>query len=56
MDKAKQIKDLEDLHKAEGISYAGLKSGCMEIMQNEEVERKLQIEKDFEPLINHFQD
>ncbi len=41
MDKAKQIKDLEDLYKAGGISYAGLKSGCMEIMQNEEVERKL---------------
>lgn len=41
MDKAKQIKDLEDLYKAGGISYASLKSRCMEIMQNEEVERKL---------------
>lgn len=41
MDKAKQIKDLEDLHKAGGISYADLKLRCMEIMQNEEVESKL---------------
>lgn len=41
MDKAKQIKYLEDLYKAGGISYSGLKSECMKIMQNEEVERKL---------------
>lgn len=41
MDKAKQIKDLEDLYKAGAISYSGLKSECMKIMQNEEVERKL---------------
>lgn len=41
MDKAKQIKDLEDLYKAGGISYADLKLRCMEIMQNEEAEHKL---------------
>lgn len=41
MDKAKQIKDLEDLYKAGGISYADLKLRCMEIMQNEEAKHNL---------------